>query len=78
MLEGRELDKGVDFKLPPPTSSSATISRAPASLAAARDIERHVARGSTAPAVRATGGGVVHRASDYMAVNELTTSPPPS
>jgi predicted RND superfamily exporter protein len=76
MLEGRELEKFVDFKAAAANIVVRHHLTGSGDLSALlRDIERHVAR-DVPPTVivRATGEEVLfNNASDYMAINELTS-----
>lgn len=76
MLEGRELEKFVDFKAAAANIVVRHHLTGSGDLSALlRDIERHVARDFPPTViVRATGEEVLfNNASDYMAVNELTS-----
>ena len=76
MLEGRELEKFVDFKAAAANIVVRHHLTGSGDLSALlRDIERHVARDFPPTViVRATGEEVLfNNASDYMAINELTS-----
>ena len=77
MLEGRELEKFVDFKAAAANIVVRHHLTGSGDLSALlADIDRHVARGGFPPnlTVRATGEEVLfNNASDYMAINELTS-----
>ena len=77
MLEGRELEKFVDFKAAAANIVVRHHLTGSGDLSALlADIDRYVARGGFPPnlTVRATGEEVLfNNASDYMAINELTS-----